>query len=185
MKVLYINACARKSSRTARLAGALLNKLGGDREEVFLPEAGLVPVNEEIILKRDAAQRTGDYSDALFSYAKQFAAADAIVIAAPYWDLSFPSSLKVYFENIYVQGIVTRFHADGTQEGLCKAKRLYYVTTAGGKLETKYGYEYVRTLVTECFGVRETELLSAEMLDIDGFDAEEILAAAMRRYGLI
>ncbi len=31
----------------------------------------------------------------MFLYAKDFAESDIIVIAAPYWDLSFPSILKV------------------------------------------------------------------------------------------
>ena len=43
------------------------------------------------------------------SYAKQFAGADTIVIAAPFWDLSFPAILKTYIENIYVTGIVSRY----------------------------------------------------------------------------
>ncbi|MGN0989033.1 MAG: NAD(P)H-dependent oxidoreductase [Eubacteriales bacterium] len=36
----------------------------------------------------------------MFSYAKQFESVDVIVIFAPYWNLSFPASLKTYIENI-------------------------------------------------------------------------------------
>ena len=49
----------------------------------------------------------------MFRYARQFAAADKIVIAAPLWDLSFPAQLKVYLENIYVTGIVTKYSDAG------------------------------------------------------------------------
>ena len=38
---------------------------------------------------------------------------------------------KESLENIYVTGIVTKYGTDGRPEGLCSAKKLYYVTTAG------------------------------------------------------
>ena len=41
-----------------------------------------------------------------YLYAKDFAEADVIVVAAPYWDLSFPSILKVFFEHINVLKLV-------------------------------------------------------------------------------
>ena len=182
--ILYINACVREESRTDRLARALLHKLGGAYEEVCLPALALTPVDNAMLKKRDAALANGDHSDPVFAPARQFAAADTIVIAAPYWDLSFPSSLKVYLENIYVQGVVTRFEPDGSQTGLCRAKKLYYVSTAGGPFTKEFGYDYVSALVKNCFGVRETELLYAEMLDIRGYDPERIMNEAMDRYGL-
>lgn len=182
--ILYINACVREDSRTDRLARALLKKLGGAYEEAYLPTLGLAPVGREMLALRDAAMLSGDHSGPEFAPARQFAAADTVVVAAPYWDLSFPSLLKVYLENIYVQGVVTRFNPDGTQVGLCRADKLYYVSTAGGPFTKEYGYEYVASLVKDCFGVKETELLYAEMLDIQGYDAEEILRSAMQRYGL-
>ena len=42
--VLYVNACARKESRTDRIARALLRRLGGEREEVRLAETALQPL---------------------------------------------------------------------------------------------------------------------------------------------
>ena len=41
----------------------------------------------------------------MFDLAKQFAEADEVIIAAPFWDLSFPAALKQYFEQINVLGI--------------------------------------------------------------------------------
>ena len=182
--VLYINACVREESRTDRLARALLKKLGGPAEEVYLPGLGLKGVDRALLNKRDAALANGDHSDPAFDLAKQFAAADTIVVSAPYWDLSFPAVLKTYLENIYVQGVVTRFNRDGSQIGLCKAEKLYYVSTAGGQFTKEFGYEYVSALVKNCFGVKETELIYAEMLDIWGYDAEQILRETMKKYAL-
>lgn len=75
------------------------------------------------IAKRDALLAEKKYDDEMFRYARQFAAADRIVIAAPLWDLSFPAQLKVYLENIYVTGIVTKYSEASEPVGLCRAKR--------------------------------------------------------------
>ncbi len=111
----------------------------------------------------------------MFDYAKQFASADTIVIAAPYWDLSFPALLKTYFENIYITGIVSEYDENGLPHGLCRANELYYVTTAGGPYDPTYSYGYVESLAKNFFGIPTTHLVKAEMLDIVGNDAEEIL----------
>lgn len=111
-------------------------------------------------------------------YAKQFAAADTIVIAAPYWDLNFPAVLKTYLEQVYVTGIVSRYNEKGIPEGLCKANKLYVVTTAGGPFLPEYSYNYVKDLTTKAFGVKETKLVVAEMLDIQGMDVDKIMREA-------
>ena len=172
---LYINCCVREKSRTDRLARAVFNKLGGDFTELKLYEENLKPLDRETLNKRTALIEQGDYNDKLFDYAKQFANADTIVIAAPYWDLSFPSPLKTYFENIYVTGIVSEYDENGMPRGLCKAQELYYVTTAGGPYDPTFSYGYVESLAKNFFGIPTTHLVKAELLDIVGNDAEAIL----------
>ena len=173
--VLYVNACVRQESRTDKIAKELLKRLGGNYQELKLSEQGLKPLSEEKLNKRMALVSAGDYSDPMFNLAKQFAAADQIVIGAPFWDGSFPSALKVYIENIYCIGIVSEYDEKAMPRGLCKADKLYYVTTAGGPLITDFGYDYIKAIATTCFGIKETKLIKAEMLDVDGFDAQEIL----------
>ena len=177
--ILYINACVRKDSRTDRIARALLNKLGGAYEELRLPDLNIRPLDEERLNKRTQLIESGQFGDPMFDYAAQFAAADTIVIAAPFWDLSFPAILKTYLENIYVIGVVSEYGADGKPYGLCKAEKLYYVTTAGGPYTPDYSYDYIRETATVCFGIKETELIKAEMLDVEGFDAEEIVRSTI------
>ena len=172
---LYINCCVREESRTDRLARAVLQKLGGNFTERKLYKETLRPLDKETLKKRTALIESGDYSDRMFDCAKQFASADTIVIAAPYWDLSFPALLKTYFENIYITGIVSEYDENGLPHGLCKANDLYYVTTAGGPYDPTYSYGYVESLAKNFFGIPTTHLVKAEMLDIVGNDAEEIL----------
>ena len=178
---LYINCCVREESRTDRLARAVLQKLGGNFTELKLYEENLKPLDRGTLNKRTALIEQGDYSDPMFDYAKQFATADNIVIAAPYWDLSFPATLKIYIENIYVTGIVSAYNENGLPVGLCKAKELYYVTTAGGPYDPTYSYGYIESLAKKFFGIPETHLIEVEMLDIEGYDAEEILKREMKK----
>lgn len=177
---LYINCCVRENSRTDRLAKAVLKKLGGEYTELNLYAQPPKPLDRERLNRRTALIERGDYSDEMFDCAKQFAAADIIVIAAPYWDLSFPAPLKAYIENIYVTGLVSAYGADGMPVGLCSAKYLYYVTTAGGPYEPLYSYGYLERLAKRFFGIENTRLVKAEMLDVTGNDAQAILDRAIR-----
>ena len=172
---LYINCCGRGGSRADRLARAVLQRLAGDFTELKLYGENLKPLDSEMLNKRTALIEQGDYNDQMFDYAKQFAGADTIVLAAPYWDLSFPATLKTYIENIYVTGIVSAYNENGMPVGLCKAKELYYITTAGGPYDPTYSYGYIESIAKYFFGIPETHLVKAEMLDIEGYDAEEIL----------
>ena len=178
--ILYVNACIREDSRTDILARHLLSKLG-EYTEIKLSEENLAPLSNEMLKNRTDLIENGDYTNAMFRYAKQFSSADTVVIAAPYWDLSFPSLLKVYFENIYVTGIVSRYTSDGRPEGMCKAKSLYYVTTAGGPYNPDYSYGYIKELAKTCFGIENTELFAVGMLDIIGNEPEKIIADAKRK----
>lgn len=173
--ILYINSCVRSESRTNELAQELLSLYDEDYKEIYLPDMNLMPLTEETLNIRTKLIENGDYSDPMFDLAKEFASADLIVIAAPYWDLSFPSYLKLYIENIYINGIVTKYDETGIPVGLCKAERLYYVTTAGGPYEGDYSYGYIRSLATKYFGISETELIYAQNLDIEGTDAKELM----------
>lgn len=178
-KILFINACVRPESRTSELADAVLQKVNGEIEQVDLYEAKLQTVGLRELEKRDKALDTMAFEDEVFNFAKQFANADRIVIAAPYWDLMFPSVLKVYLENVTVSGITFGYTADGKAHGMCKAKALYYVTTSGGFIgENDFGFAYVNALAKNFFDINEIHRFSAEGLDISGADVEKIVENA-------
>ena len=177
-KILFVNVCVRECSRTLELANYVLAKLHGDIEEIKLYEQELFPIDLQKLKMRDQAKRDGDFSNSEFDMAKQFASADTIVIAAPYWDLMFPSLLKIYFENITVNGITFVYNEKGIPQGLCRANRLIYVTTSGGPVVYNFGFEYTSSLAKAFFGINCVECVSAEGLDIQGADANEILKKA-------
>ena len=177
--ILFINACVRKQSRTLRLAKRVLDTLDGEIKEVKLETVEFPVVDEEFIDRREALKNAGQYDDPMFSYAKDFAMADTIVIAAPYYDLSFPAMLKQYFEQINVLGITFTYSDSGIPKGLCKARSLYYVTTAGGPvISDDYGFGYIKALANTFYGIEEVYQMKAEGLDVIGSDVELILKGA-------
>ena len=177
--ILFINACVRKESRTRRLAEKLLLKLDRPYEEVRLDRLKLPPVNEEYLRLRDRLIAETDFKNSMFDLARQFAEAEPIVIAAPYWDLSFPASLKQYLELVNVVGISFRYTEEGIPVGLCRADRLFYVTTAGGGfMPEEFGFGYVKALAQNYYGIRDVRLIKAAGLDIFGADVEGILKEA-------
>ncbi len=174
-KILFINACLRDDSRTLELSKCLLDRLNGEVTEVDLYKESLLPLGSEVLEKRNQHDFSGDD----FGFAKQFADADTIVVAAPFWDLSFPSVLKIYFENITVSGITFEYSKEGRPASNCKAKKLYYVTTAGGYIgNNNFGFDYVKALAENFFGIADIKFFSAEGLDIYGADVQKIMNEA-------
>ena len=180
--ILFINACVRKGSRTKKLANGVLSHLNEQYEEVRLEDIAFPVVNEEFLYSRDKLIGEGRFDDPSFALARQFADADEIVIAAPFWDLSFPASLKQYFEQINVVGVTFVYTEEGFPKGLCRAKELNYVTTAGGSyVPEEFGFGYVKALAQGFYGIPEARLVQAVGLDLMGADPERILAEAMER----
>lgn len=176
--ILFVNACIRENSRTLELANYVLSKLNGDVEELKLYDKELFALDLEGLKLRESASSNNDYSDDVFNFAKQFASADIIVFAAPYWDLMFPAIVKTYLENVTVSGLTFFYGEDGIPKGLCKGKKLIYVTTAGGPIIHNYGYEYIETLAKTFYGINDVSCVSAEGLDIIGADVISILNKA-------
>ena len=176
--ILFVNGCVRENSRTLELAQAVLAKQTDAIEEVRLYPDGPNGLNAETLRLRDALLTNQELDHPMFRWARQFAAADTIVIAAPYWDLAFPAKVRAYLEEVTVSGITFRYGENGIPQGLCRAKRLIYVTTAGGPIFQNYGYEYIKALAQGFYGIPDVSLVRAEGLDIRGADPEAIMARA-------
>lgn len=181
-KVLFLNACIRENSRTLELAQDVLTKLSQEVEEVKLYDLNLKPVDMADLQIREAAKRENDFSNKMFDLAKQFANAEIILIAAPYWDLMFPAVVKNYFENITVSGLTFTYGANGRLSSLCNAKTLVYVTTSGGPIFCNFGYEYIESLAKNFFGINDVKFVSAQGLDIQGANVSKILNESKKQF---
>jgi len=102
-------------------------------------------------------------------------------MAAPFWDLSFPALLKVYIENVSVEGITFRSTETGLQ-GLCRGRHLVFLTTRGGIYEPgsewEQGAPYLAA-IQRFFGFGDFRCVAADGLDIQGYDGEAALRKAM------
>lgn len=182
MKLLFVNACIRgkEISSTYRLCREFIDRLGIDCEEIELAKAGILPLNAERLSFRDKLIEKRDFKNSFFDMANSFAKADIIVIGAPFWDFSFPSLLKVYTENICINGITFEYTENGVPYGLCRAKKLVYISTAGGFMQNEGGLEYFKEL-NALFGIKDLYGISAQGLDIYGADREKIIHKALER----
>ena len=176
MSILFINACVRPESRTKILADEVLKYLKGDVVEIDLGNEAIMPLTRKSLEKRNELLAVERINDESFKYAHMFANADEIVIAAPFLDLSFPAVLKNFIEAVNISGITFRYTKEGRIQGLCKAKRLIYVASAGGKIgEENCGFGYIKSLCDHLYGIHDLLFIKAEGLDIWGADVEKIL----------
>ncbi len=178
MKVLFVNACVREQSRTKILADYLLQKIGETPDIIDLAKDQPRPFNQEMLLHRSKLIGQQKFDDPIFLYASKFIEADVVVIAAPYWDFSFPALLKTFVEHINVGGLVFKYDPNGRIVSLCKAQRLYYVTTMGGHNPTDFGFGYIKALCETLYNIKKVDLIKAEGLDIIGTNVEDILQKA-------
>ncbi len=177
--ILYINACVRKNSRTRQLSEYLLAKMSDEITEVRVHDLSYPKMDEAFIDLRNKAATENEMDAPCLALARQFASADTVVVAAPFWDLSFPSALKAYFEQVCVVGVTFAYNEEGYPYGMCNAKRLYYVTTAGGPIDSaSYGFGYVKALASEFYHIPEIYVVKAENLDMIGADVDRIMEQA-------
>ena len=191
MKVLFVNSCLRKESRTERLCRMYLDKIKDENtdidfeiKEIKLQDIAMAPLTAEHLRERDELAAKADFNNPYFALANEFAKVDHIVIGAPYYDLQFPALLKIYLENVSVCGIAFKYNEQGIPVGLCNAKELVYITTAGGYLGNfDFGYEYIKGLC-QLFGIGKSREIKAEGLDIMGNDVEGILQSVKEQENL-
>ena len=102
-KLVIIDSCMRAESRTRRILNAAKEVLSTryDIEIIDVNAAGLLPLTPEGLAERTS----GIVPEPTLKLAKTIAAADRLVVAAPFWDMSFPAALKAFFENMSLYGV--------------------------------------------------------------------------------
>lgn len=171
-KLIFIDACMRAGSRTKRIASPIIEELGKrySVETVDLTK-NIYPVADNCTLEY---RNQGVIPEEHVDLAKRIAAADRIVIAAPFWDMSFPSALKVFFENMSLFGITFDTN-DKECYGLCKAEKVMYITSRGMNISTGDPLEqatpYIKAL-SHLWGWGELTVVAAQNMDY--ISAEEI-----------
>ena len=193
MKLLFVNCCISQrggASRTKALADAFLTAFrashpGAEVEEVT-PEAllALKPFNAEMLNRRDALAAENAFDAPVYALARQFRAADAVAVAAPFWDLSYPAALRTYIEYISANGLTYHYDAAGCH-GDCAAGHLVYLTSCGDvEREDSVGVIHWRQLAA-MFGIPQFDYVFAGGLDVRPDTAGDTLTAACTLAGAL
>ncbi len=188
MKILILNGCIRgESSRTLKLLEAFLQemKLHLPKDctltQLNLSELPLRPLVGSFFEEREQLLAENNRSHPRFDYAHQFAEADRIILAAPFWDLSIPAIVKIYIENISLDGITFGCNETGMY-GLCKAKDLLFLTTRGGIYSGTPMEQSARYLEALCgmFGIDNFRCIVAEGMDFFPEQEPALMERAIR-----
>lgn len=164
-RLFYIDSCLRSSSKTKRIADALIYRLSDkyEVETIKLSDYDFPIVKDDILNERSNGYVPEEY----VQIARKIAAADRLVISAPFWDMSFPSALKVFLENMSLFNVT---FASNEKEcyGLCKAEKVLYITTRGMNIKTGDEMEqatpYIKA-ICKLWGLGELHVIAAENMD--------------------
>ena len=188
MKLLFVDCCVSqrgKESRTLALAERYIAAFRekhpeAEVEHLDVGAMALSPFTAEKLTQRDALAQKGAFSDPVFDLARQFAAASSVVVAAPFWDLSYPAQLKLYIEHISANGVCYHYDQIGCH-GDCRAEKLVYLTTGGDfERENSIGVLHWQQLCT-MFGIPEFDYVFAGGLDIDPAKTADLLETACKK----
>jgi len=162
-----------RDSRTLRIAEPIISALAKryDIVRYNLPEMALAPLDPVLFAERGA----GAVPEWAEKAAREIADADRILIAAPFWDMSFPAALKCFFEQTSLFDIT--FTDNGkTCVGICKAPKVLFITTRGMDIPTgdpkEQATPYLRALGT-LWNLGEMTTISAWNMDYLSSEAIE------------
>lgn len=133
-KLVVIDSCMRAESRTKQILDAAVAELSKryEVEIIDVNSVDLPPLNKATYVDQ---RENGNIPPLAVELARKVATCDRLVVAAPFWDMSFPAILKSFFENISLFDIT--FTDDGTTcVGLCKCEKVLFVTTRGMDIKT-------------------------------------------------
>ncbi|MBR4402783.1 MAG: NAD(P)H-dependent oxidoreductase [Flavobacteriales bacterium] len=164
-KLMVIDCCMREGSRTERILTPVVEALSSryEVERVRVEDLHLTAVDSRVLEER----ASGYVPDEIVAISRRLASATRIVIAAPFWDMSFPAALRVFFENMSLFNIT--FADDGEKcVGLCSCERVLYITTRGMNIHTgddiEQGTPYIKAL-SRLWGLGDVITVAAENMD--------------------
>ena len=134
MKILQIkSSILGEGSTSSKYTTKLIEKLKSINDTLIVRDVAINPVAQlsgEIL--GQLANKESDVFKEHNSLIEEIKNVDVIVIAAPMYNFSIPSTLKNYFDAITKAGITFTYTESGPQ-GLINNKKTYVVISRGGK----------------------------------------------------
>lgn len=181
MKILHIDSSALGTASASReLTAAVVRQLRADSPHVEvsyrdLDAQPLPHFTGATLAKSDPAEAA-----LAKTVLEEFLAADVVVIGAPMYNFSLPSTLKAWIDRIAVAGVTFRYTANGP-EGLAGGKRVVVASTRGGVYGDASPADFQEAYLRQVFaflGIPSIEILRAEGLSVSPENRRQGLAAA-------
>jgi FMN-dependent NADH-azoreductase len=191
-KILYVKANAKPegASRTFKVSDSFAKAY-----EEFHPDDEITTLDlykedirflnvEDIAMTFNGIDPEQGRSHPVFRFAYQFLDTDKIIIAAPFWNLSFPAILKAYLDCVAVGGITFKYTSEGPK-GQCAGKKAIHFVTRGGSYSEKplssyeLGDRYLRTLFG-FLGITDFTTFALENMDRKATNVEQVIADAIK-----
>lgn len=185
MKALIIDATIRDNSRTKKLLDYFLScHKEYEIKHLKLIDLDLKPLDYNTLIERDNIINNKDFNNPKLYLANEVKEADILIYVTPFYDLSFSSLIKLFIENVNVANYIFYYDLNSNCISNCKCQKSYYITTAGAVAIDDFGFNYIKEVNRLFFGIKDTILIKAEMLDIDGFNPEEELKKSYQKITL-
>lgn len=200
-KLLYVTASPKpETESTSKQAGrAFVGRFLSDDPDYTMEELDLytsyIPLPKHTYFKGRVELVSGEEYDILGDEDKravtrmndlctQFQSADAYVIAAPMWSLSFPAILKQYLDCIMLNNRLIQLSDTGIKGLLCdKPRKMVYIQSSGGiypKIlyrQLNYGVKYIHDIF-KYLGVKEFHKILIQGTDMSNVGKTKALAEA-------
>lgn len=186
MKILHLDSSALGAASASReLTAAVVRQLRADSPHVEvtyrdLDAQPLPHLTGASLAKSDPAE-----VELAQRVMQEFLDADVLVVGAPMYNFSLPSTLKAWIDRIAVAGVTFRYSANGP-EGLAGGKRVIVASTRGGVYGDASPADFQEGYLRQVFaflGVQDIEIVRAEGLNLGPEQRASGLAAAHQRIG--
>lgn len=134
----------------------------------------MLPKDQQTAAQQAAALRSDQAIE-------QLLAADVLLLAAPMYNFSIPSTLKAWFDHVLRAGVTFQYTEQGPK-GLLSGKRAVVLTARGGVhagLPSDHQEAYLRQLLA-FIGIDEVQFIHAEGLNMGQVSAAQGLSKAQQ-----
>ncbi len=181
MNLLHIDSSALGAASASReLSAAIVARWQAARPDALVTYRDLDAQPLPHLTGRSFAHADPAEAAAAEQAMADFLAADLVVIGAPMYNFSIPSTLKAWIDRIAVAGKTFRYTSTGP-EGLAGDKRVVIASSRGGAYGDSNPMDFQEAYLRQLFGflgVRQIEFVRAEGLAGSAESREAKLATA-------
>ncbi len=194
MNILYIKATPRtiEDSWSLKMAEFFRQEYQTVHPDHIITELSLYDAAIPFLSQQDLANMMQEEKGEFAYYVDQFLAHDKYIVAAPFWNLSFPAVLHAYLDRIIAVG-KTFYYSEEGPKPLCPGKKCAFFTGRGGfypeDSPLEYGLSYWKKLSelflglqTSQFTLDGTQVLTPEELNVSFEEKKKTIGQSALRF---